>query len=95
VYLTDDLVLDARGIDTEDAMLIYYEEKSLFDDEDWDFMIDSDYQHDEKEKSVRNYDDDLIAFDGFFALLDEKVKSQLKKQHSPKQESYDGAPSLN
>jgi hypothetical protein len=95
VYLTDDLVLDARGIDTEDAMLTYYEEKSLFDDEDWDFMVDSDYQHDPKEKSLRNYDDDMIAFNGFFALLDEKLKSQLKKQYVIKKENCDDSLTLN
>jgi hypothetical protein len=74
VYLSDDLILDARGIDTEKAMLDYYRDTSLFDDEDWDFIVDEDYQHDASKKSCRDYDEHKDSFNHFLNLLGENLR---------------------
>ncbi len=85
VYLDDNLILDARGIDTERAMLDYYKESSVFDDEEWDFMIDENYQHDPKRRQYRVYDEHEEKFAHFLKLLDNKLSPLITRELVHKQ----------
>lgn len=72
VYITDDLILDARGIDTREAMLRHFEDLSIYDDEDWHFIIEG--------RSEQNYDTDIQSYECFLALLESKLQIGLNKR---------------
>lgn len=75
------LLLDARGLDHERAMLDYYKETSLFDDEEWDFMMDYDYKHRSKEEANRTYEQNEVSdFNKFFNLLGIELKKLFQKE---------------
>lgn len=95
VYLTDELILDARGIDSEKAMLDYYRETSLFDDEEWDFMIDENYAHEPSNKDLGDYDsEDADAFNSFLNLLGEKLKIKIDKEMDGRVEAEENSLSI-
>ena len=79
VYITDDLILDARGIDTKEAMLRYFEDLSIHDDENWHFIIDSDYQHSPSGRSHQSNSKDIQSYKYFLALLMSEFKEIVLK----------------
>lgn len=70
-FLPNGLVLDARGIDTEAAMLEYYEEASLDDDEEWDFIVDREFCHETVEGEYSDHEEN---FNQFLSLLSAQLE---------------------
>lgn len=62
VFLPNGLVLDARGIDTEAAMLEYYQEASIDDDEEWDFIVDREFCHEAAEGEYSEHEESFTQF---------------------------------
>jgi hypothetical protein len=78
VYIGDHFILDARGISTERGMLEYYKEASVHDDEEWDLIIESNYEHDASRKGMRDFSEHEHLFTKFLVLLNIKLESLLE-----------------
>lgn len=78
VYINEGFVLDARGVCTEKDMLYYFKDAALHDVEDWDFIIDREYQHDASRKGMRDFSEHEHLFTEFLVLLNIKLESLLE-----------------
>lgn len=78
VVLPNELILDARGVGTERDMIYYYQEASVFDDEEWDFLVDYDYEPAVPKNGKRNFDDFEGEFNKFISLLNDCIDVDLR-----------------
>lgn len=81
VSLPNGLVLDARGIGTEKEMLMYYRDASVFDDEDWDFMVDDEYKAAKPKNGKRDFSEFEDTFNKFMTLLSDCVEIALRLEN--------------
>lgn len=86
VVLPNDLIIDARGAGTEKDMLDYYREASIFDDEEWDFLVDYDYKPGIPKNGKRDFSEYEETFSKFMSLLNDcaEVNVRLKDEVSVK-----------
>lgn len=84
VVLPNHLIIDARGAGTEKDMLDYYREASIFDDEEWDFLVDYDYKPATPKNGKRDFSEYEELFNKFMSLLNDcaEVNVRLKDKVS-------------